>query len=82
MMATLNDLPIQSLYSLSREEGLQLILTMRERRRFVLEKPVREKVVKERSAKLPTAVTIANMSEQQITDLYYKLMAKQQKELL
>ena len=80
-MANLNHLSIPSLSSLSHEAGLDLILSIRERRRFVPEKLPRTKTVKERSSIPPEAV-VANMSEQQITDLYYKLMAKQQKELL
>lgn len=77
-MANLDNLPIPSL----RESGLQLILDIRERRHYVPEKPVRERVAKQLKQSLPPAVVVANMSEQQITDLYYKLMAKQQKELL
>ena len=73
-MANLNDLPIPSISSLPPEEGLQCILSIRERRRFIPEKTVRKKV--------PIESAIAKMSEQQITDLYYQLMAKQQKELL
>lgn len=80
-MATLNDLPIPSLSSLDDNEGITLILSIRERRRLQAVKPVREP--KPKSAKqIPTEATIAKMSEQQITDLYYALMAKQQRELL
>lgn len=78
-MANLNDLPIPRLCDV----GLQLILDMRERRNYVPDKPTREpKAARQPKQSLPPAVVVANMSEQQIADLYYKLMAKQQKELL
>lgn len=75
-MATLSDLSIIPLSSLSPEEGLQLILSMRERRRFVL---VKEPKVEKR---LPTASAIAKLSEKQLAELYYSLASKMQKELL
>ena len=81
-MANLNHLSIPSLSSLSHEAGLDLILSIRERRRFVPDKPVRELKTKKVRSSIPPEAVVANMSEQQITDLYYKLMAKQQKELL
>jgi len=76
-MATLDNLPISSLSSLDEETGLQLILSIRERRHFVPDKPVREK-----KSKVPTESAIAKLSEKQLAELYYTLMAKRQQELL
>jgi hypothetical protein len=69
-MANIDDLSIPSLES----QGLQLILTIRERRRFTPEK-VREK-------KLPSEAMLNKLSDKQLADLYYTLAAKMQKELL
>jgi hypothetical protein len=76
-MATLDHLPIPSLSSLSDDEGIALILSMRERRHFVPNKPVREK-----KSKIPTESAIAKLSEKQLAELYYTLMAKRQQELI
>jgi len=79
-MATLDHLPIPSLASLDEEAGLQLILSMRERRHYAPEKLVRtkSKVAKQ----LPTESAIAKLSEKQLAELYYTLMAKRQENLL
>ena len=77
-MANLNDLPIPTL----RDSGLQLILDVRARRGFIPEKEIHQKVAKQPKQPIPPESVVANMSEQQITDLYYKLMAKHQGELL
>lgn len=77
-MANLNDLPIPNL----RDAGLQLILDIRSRRNFVPNKPIYEPKSKSKRQPIPPESVVANMSEQQITELYYKLMAKQQGELL
>jgi len=50
---------------------------MRERRHFVPDKPVREK-----KPKVPTESAIAKLSEKQLAELYYTLMAKRQQELM
>lgn len=78
-MATLDNLKIPSLLNLAPEQGLQLILDVRLRRQQVLQEP-RTKFPREK--KLPSADALNKLSEKQITDLYYALMAKQQKELL
>jgi len=76
-MATLDHLPIPSLSSLDDEAGLQLILSIRERRGFHEPNPVRE-----RKPKVPTEAAIAKLSEKQLAELYYTLMAKRQQELI
>ena len=76
-MANLDDLPIQPLSQYSREEGIEFILAMRQRRSYVQVKPTRTKS----GPKLPTQSAIDKLSDQQLTDLYYKLMAKTQKEM-
>ena len=77
-MATLNDLVITSLSNLSPEDGINLILEMRLRRRSV---PERTKVVRARK-EIPTETSIASLTEAQLADLYYTLMAKRQENLL
>jgi hypothetical protein len=77
-MATLDDLPILNLSSLDDEEGMRLILEMRLRRKFVESKPVRER----KSKGLPSEATIAKLSEKQLAELYYTLMAKRQENLI
>jgi len=79
-MATLDDLAITPLSKLSPEQGMNLILEMRLRRRSVPERPAKEKVTNKRN--LPPESVIANLSEKQLADLYYTLAAKMQKELL
>jgi len=76
-MANLDHLPIPSLSSLDDEAGLQLILSMRERRGF--HEP---KIVREKKTKVPTESAIAKLSEKQLAELYYTLMAKRQENLL
>ena len=77
-MATLNDLKITPLSKLTESEGLELILEMRLRRRNVPERAKRTKVRKE----IPPESVVDNLSEKQLADLYYTLMAKRQENLL
>lgn len=79
-MATLDDLPIPNFLKLTEEDQLQLILEVRTRRAVVI--PTKRSPSTRKSAAIPTADTVAQMSEKQITDLYFSLMAKQQGELL
>lgn len=85
-MATLDDLPIPNFLSLSDESKMQLILDVRYRRALVITTSKKRDGIstpkKKRSVSMPTADSVAQMSEKQITDLYYALMAQQQKELL
>jgi hypothetical protein len=77
-LATLDDLPIPELSTYSREEGINLILSIRARRSFVQDKPAKERKSTQR---VPSAAVIDKLSDKQLTDLYYKLMAKSQKEM-
>jgi len=76
-MASLDDLKIISLSNLPPEEGMKLVLEMRLRRRLVEPKPTREK-----RKEITAESAIANLSEKQLADLYYTLMAKRQENLL
>jgi hypothetical protein len=77
-LATLDDLPIPELSTYSREEGINLILSIRERRSHVEIRPAKERKSIQR---IPSAAAIDKLSDKQLTDLYYKLMAKGQKEM-
>jgi len=77
-MATLEHLSIPALSTYSREEGINLILSIRERRSHVEIPPVKERKSTQR---VPYAAAIDKLSDKQLTDLYYKLMAKTQKEI-
>ena len=86
-MATLDDLPIPDFLNLTDEAKLQLILEVRHRRAVVIETTRKRdgsvtSTRKRRSVAIPTAESVAQMTEKQITDLYYALMARQQTELL
>ena len=69
-MATLDDLPIPSLLDLLPRARPPTLLDVRLRRQQVLQEP------RVKAKGLPSAAALSKLTDKQITDLYYQLMAK------